>query len=89
MDQLPAVTPSEPFEPGSGNKMVLEDESLGKQESFASVIRGFPGEACSEGRFPSIKWAHVADFQVPLSSRAASQQQHSNTALPLWALISN
>lgn len=45
--------------------MVLEDDSLGKQESFASVIRGFPGEACPEDGFPGIKWVHVADFQVP------------------------
>lgn len=36
------------LEPGPGDRMVQEDESLGKQESFLSVISGFPGKACFE-----------------------------------------
>lgn len=73
VDQLLAATPSGPFEPPPRDQMVLEDDSLGKQESFASVIRGFPGEACPEDGFPGIKWVHVADFQVPPSFRGKQQ----------------
>lgn len=59
--------------------MVLEDDSLGKQENFTSVIRAFPGEPCSEEGFPGITWVCVAEFQVSLSSK-----WHLDTALPLW-----
>lgn len=79
--QLPAAKPSRPFELQPGDQMVLEDDSLGKQENFASVIRAFPREPCSEEGSPGITWVCVAEFQVSLSSK-----WHLDTALPLRTL---